>query len=76
MPPQSTPVSSWFLIASLHESATQALPLLWKPALQETKTQVALLQVPTPFAYSVVQSTQPGPQHVLWLETQTSPART
>jgi hypothetical protein len=44
--------------------------------LQETNTQVALLQVPTPFAYSVVQSMQPWPQHVLSLETHTSPART
>ena len=49
-PPQSTPVSSWFLIASLHESATQAPPLEWNPALQETNTQVPFVQVPTPLA--------------------------
>jgi hypothetical protein len=49
-PPQSTPVSSWFLIASLQESATQAPPLEWNPALQETNTQVPFVQVPTPLA--------------------------
>jgi hypothetical protein len=64
------------LIESVQESATQDPPLVWNPALQETNTQVALLQVPTPFAYSVVQSMQPWPQHVLSLETHTSPART
>jgi hypothetical protein len=62
-------------MASVHESATQT-PLEWNPSLQETKTQVPFVQVPVPFAYSVVQSTQPGPQHLLCPETQPSPART
>ena len=56
MPPQSTPVSSWFLIESLQESARHDPPLVWNPALHETNTQVALLQVPTPFAGRVVQA--------------------
>jgi hypothetical protein len=30
-PPQSTPVSSWFWIWSLHESATHVEPLRWNP---------------------------------------------
>ena len=49
-PPQSTPVSLWFLIASEQESGAQEPPLGWKPPLQVTNTQVPELQVPTPFA--------------------------
>ena len=75
-PPQSTPVSLWFLIASVHESATHEPPLEWKPLLQETNTHVPELQVPTPLAYSVVQFTQPAPQQVLCAETQTPPDAT
>jgi len=73
MPPQSTPVSVWFLIASAQESATHEPLLKWKPVSQPTNTQVPELQVPTPFAYSLVQSTQPPPQQVLWAETQMPP---
>jgi hypothetical protein len=63
IPPQSTPVSFWFLSESEHESATQAVPPpTWYPALHETNTQLPELQLPTPFAYRVVQSTQPDPQ--------------
>jgi hypothetical protein len=70
-PPQSTPVSFWFLIVSPHESATQALPFKWNPPLQETKTHVPELQLPTPLGYKVVQFTHPAPQQVLWAPTQT-----
>jgi hypothetical protein len=63
VPPQSTPVSFWFLSESEHESAVQAVPPpAWYPALHETKTQLPELQLPTPFAYRVAQSTQPVPQ--------------
>ena len=75
-PPQSTPVSFWLRIESVQESATQDPPPIWNPDLHETNTQVPPLQVPTPFAYRVVQSRQPDPQQVLWLETQTLPTCT
>ncbi|HYY53101.1 MAG TPA: hypothetical protein VE755_09520 [Myxococcales bacterium] len=64
-PPQSTPVSSWLRIESVHESATHEPPPRWNPDLQETNMQVPPLQVPTPFANAVVQSRQPDPQQVL-----------
>ena len=76
IPPQSTPDSSWLRIESVQESGTQDPPPTWNPALQETNTQVPPLQIPMPFAYTVVQSTQPDPQQVLWLETQTFPTCT
>jgi len=52
-------------IESVQESGTQDPPPTWNPALQETNTQVPPLQIPMPFAYTVVQSTQPDPQQVL-----------
>jgi hypothetical protein len=76
-PPQSTPVSFWFLSESEHESAAQAMPPAgWYPELHETNTQVPPVQLPTPLAYRVVQSMQPDPQQVLCAETQASFTRT
>ena len=72
-PPQSTPVSFWSWIESVQESATHDPPPTWKPDRHDTNMQVPPLQVPTPFGYTVVQSTQPDPQQLLWLETQTFP---
>jgi hypothetical protein len=76
MPPQSVPVSLWFLIESEQESATQDPLLWWNPPLQLTSAQVPALQVPTPFGYRRVQSVQPAPQQLLWAATQAPPEGT